>query len=249
MDVSDLIPGAFSAVVEPGAEPSPPEAVAPELQAEPVSDARPVAPDPTPDLDTLVQQKVDAIEAQRAAEAQRAYEQEQERMRWQMRQQVDQHAQAFAADLTNEDQTLGQRFLQIKSFVEQERDEAFAQRDNGLKALDAVMLVLERDNPDLAKKVIASAQTLMPYQTHEEMTNFLTQQANQTSAKDAEISGLQAQIDALTQQVGGISRDPNADRVETGGTGIPVTTSLTDPSKAQSWDQWKASVAAMQGAR
>lgn len=243
MDVSELIPGAFSAVVEPGAEPSPPEAVAPELIAEPQApETPPVAPDPTPDIDTLVQQKVEAIEAQRAAEAQRVYEQEQEKLRWQMRQQVDQHAQALAVDLSNEDQTLAQRFLQVKSFVEQERNEAFVQRDNATKALDALVLVLERESPEKVQQVIAKAKALMPYQTHEEMGDVLTQQASQYAAKDAVISDLQAQIDALTQQVGGISRDPNADRVETGGTGIPVTTSLTDPSKAQSWAEWLSAV-------
>ena len=242
MDVSEQIPGAFSAVVEPGAEPSPPEAVAPEMQAEPVSETPPVAPDPTPDVDTLVQQRVAEIEAQRAAEAQRAKEQQEQELRMRLRMQEAQNAQAFAAELGNEDQQLAQRFLQHRTFLEQERDEAFIQRDNGLKALDAVMLVLERDNPDLAQTVIAKAQTLMPYQTHEEMTNFLTQQAHQTSAKDAEISRLQAQIDALTQQVGAIGRDPNADRVETGGTGLPVTTSLTDPRQAQSWQEWALAV-------
>ena len=243
MDVSDQVPGAFSAVVEPGAEPSPPEAVAPESVAEPeVSAAPPVAPDPTPDIDTLVQQRVDALETQRLATEQQAKEREQEQMRLQMRQQVSQNAVAFASELGNEDPSLAQRFMQIKSFVEQERDEAFVQRDNGLKALDAVMLVLERDAPELAQKVIATAKTLMPYQTHEEMGNFLTQQANQTSAKDAEIARLQSQIDALTQQVGGISRDPNADRVETGGTGIPVAGTVTDPRQAQNWAEWQLAV-------
>jgi hypothetical protein len=215
------------------------------VSAESPTPETPPTPDHTPDIETLVQQKVDAIEAQRAAEEQRTREAEQERMRWQMRQQVSQSTQTLASKIGDEyDPEIARQFLQLQAFAEQERNEAFSQRDNGLKALDAVMLVLERDNPELAQQVIAKAQTLMPYQTHEEMGNFLAQQANQDAAKDAVIAGLQAQIDALTQQVGGISRDPNADRVETGGTGIPVSSGLTDPRKAQSWDEWLAAVQA-----
>lgn len=245
VEIAELIPGAFSAADTPEAVPSPSEAVAPEMEPglETAPETTP-SPDPTPDIDTLVNERVAAYEAARQAEAQRIQEQRQEELRLRLRQQEAANAQAFAAELSQEDQALAQRFVQHRSFIEQERDEAFVQRDNSLKALDAAMLVLERENPELMQKVIAQAQTLMPYQTHEEMSNFLTQQSNQTAAKDAVIQQMQAQIDQLTQQMSALGRDPNADRVETRGTGLPVTTTVTDPSKASNWQEWVAAVQA-----
>lgn len=255
MDVSNLFPDMNAAVGVQGAMSSPPDAAAPVemLDQETAPDEQPVVIDDVPDIEAILQEKIaaeqerDHLRAERERErqeAERLKEQQQFELRNRLRQQEADNARKFAAELNNEDPALAGRFMQHRSFLEQERDEAQAQADIYAKMTDAVMLVLKHEAPDLEQKVLARAQTLMPYQTPEEMDQFLSQQASQQSAKDAEIRRLEQMVSELQTQIGVHARSPLADRVETGGTGIPVTTSKTDPRQATSMEEWAAIVAA-----
>lgn len=243
MDVAELM--GFSAASVEGAEASPPEIDAPEevldQETAPV-DPQPVATDPI-DVDAIVAARLAEIEAQRQAQAAREEEVRQAQIRAQLRQQEDRNWQGLRKELV--DEGLGaaaDKIQQHRSFLSQERDEAFMERDLMAKANDALVAILQDRFPGEFEGIVADAKTLMPYSSYDEMQGTLGQRKSLTSAKDAEIARLNQQIAELQARTGALSRPLDADRVEAGGTGIPVSTTVTDPRKATNWGEWQAAV-------
>lgn len=239
MDVTELM-GVPAADVE-GAEASPPEVTAPVEaldQAVAPAESQPVGADPV-DVDAIVQARLAEIEAQRQVQAERAEQARQAQIRAQLRQQEDQTFQGVRKELVNEGLTeVADKLQQHRSFLSQERDEAFMERDLMAKANDALVAALQDRYPTEFEAIVADAKTLMPYGSFDEMQGNLTQRRSMTSAKDAEIQRLQQELAQIQTQLGVTQRSPLADQVESGGTGIPVSTGVNDYRKAESLDQW-----------
>jgi hypothetical protein len=243
VDVSELM--GFPAVGVEGAEASPPETSAPEVvpdQTDAPADPQPVAPDPV-DVEAVVQARLEQFQAEQQARAQQEEQARQAQIRLQMRQQEELNWQTTRKELVSEGlDTAAEKIQKHRSFLSQERDEAMMERDLMAKANDALVAILQFRHPDEFEEIVADAKTLLPYHSFDEMQGTLSQRANLTSAKDAEIARLKQQMADLQTQMGAVTRPHDADRVESGGTGIPVSTSTADPRKAQSLDEWAAIV-------
>ncbi len=106
------------------------------------------------------------------------------------------------------------------------------------KANDALVAVIQDRFPGEFEMIVADAKTLMPYGSYDEMHGSLSQRRNLTSEKDSEIARLKQQLTDIQTQLGVTQRPEYADRVESGGTGIPVSSAITDPRKTTSLDEW-----------
>lgn len=239
MDVAELM--GFSAAGVEGAEASPPEASAPEEvldQTVAPADSQPAVTEPV-DVDAIVQARLAEIEARNQIKAEREEQARQAQIRAQLRQQEDLNFRGIRKELTDEGLgAVAEKIQQHRSFLSQERDEAFMERDLMAKANDALVAALQDRYPDEFEAIVADAKTLMPYGSFDEMQGTLNQRRNLTSAKDAEIARLTQQLNEIQTQLGVTQRSPLADRVESGGTGIPVSTGVTDYRKATSLDEW-----------
>lgn len=240
MDVSELM--GFPAAKVDGAEASPPEMNAPDEvldQAVAPVDSQPVHTDPAVDVDAIVQARLAEIETQRQAQEQRAEEARQAQIRTQMRQQENQNWLGVRKELTDEGLVaVADKIQAHRSFLSQERDEAMMERDLMAKANDALVAILQDRFPGDFEGIVADAKTLMPYSSYDEMQGSLGQRRNLTSAKDAEIARLNQQLNEIQTQLGVTQRPESADRVESGGTGIPVQSGVSDYRKATSLDEW-----------
>jgi tetratricopeptide (TPR) repeat protein len=163
---------------------------------------------------TEYEQRIAEYEAERAQE--RARQDQLAQWKAQMvRQQDEQQAQELAKQLHDElGPEAAQQFVQRRTFLAQERDNAWSRAGQMENALEALTLALEHETPDKVSAIVSRAEALLSYGTHEERVRVLEQERQQNEAVNARFATMEQTIRDLQMQLEAQRRDPRADAVE-----------------------------------
>jgi signal transduction histidine kinase len=107
-----------------------------------------------------------------------------------------------------------QQFVQRRTFLAQERDNAWSRAGQMENALEALTLALEHETPDKVSAIVSRAEALLSYGTHEERVRVLESERQQNEAVNSRFATMEQTIRDLQMQLEAQRRDPRADAVE-----------------------------------